>query len=1056
MKIKILLLICFSILGISSAYSQCTSEKGYADFPFTQNGLTVTASGTGSYQNFTSPYVSCGVNTKPNSVYIGGGGPGSFTNTFSQPVNDMVYNITGSDHVAEGAGEVMTVTVNSGTASITYDYGTCPEKMIITGNVISWVSGASNVGGRIKVHSTSNFTSVTFSHNGLDAGSLFTMCFDGVFASISGATVSTTPVTSITTTTASSGGNVTADGGATVTAEGVCWNTTGSPVLGSSFYTTDGSGLGIFTSSLTGLTPNTTYYVRAYATNSQNTSYGAEYSFTTNQVVVAPSALSYSPSPVVATINTTNVNSSPTITGTVDSYSISPALPTGVTLNTTTGVISGIPTVLSTITNYTVTATNSAGSTTATFTLTVNDIAPTGLSYSPSPVVATINTTTLNSVPTVTGNNVSYSISPALPAGVTLNTTTGVISGKPTVLSTITNYTVTATNTGGSTTATFTLTVNAIPPTALSYSPSPVVATINTTTLNSVPTVTGIIVSYSISPALPAGVTLNTTTGVISGKPTVLSTITNYTVTATNTGGSTTATFTLTVNAIPPTGLSYSPSPVVATINTTNVSSSPTVTGIIVSYSISPALPAGVTLNTTTGVISGTPTVLSAITNYTVTATNTGGSTTATFTLTVNAIAPTNLSVTPTAVVALVNVTSITVTPTVTGIGVVFSISPALPTGVTLNTSTGVVSGIPSVLMALTTYTLTATNTGGSISTTFNLTVTPAAPTATAAQAVCGSGTVNDLVATAPAGSTVRWYTVSSGGTSLATSTALTTATTYYAESWSGVVASSTRTAVVLTINVIPTTPIVVPTSTATNKVKLCPGDYLICSNFDNTLSYQWRLNGTDIAGQTAYQYKVPAGGAGTYSLYVRNPITGCNNLSATAAVDLYVVTTPVIFEKKQSNTISILIVDNRSNLNISYLWTYADGTALPSSIVNNLQFLVLPPSNMAATYMVNITDNNGCKGTSAIKAVTLKATTALAYPALNNGNFKLSLKDAAQGKLNVKIYNQMGFLLKTLSFDNVSSNFEYQINAADLKKGFYIVEISLGDFVQSKKLIIQ
>jgi len=396
------------------------------------------------------------------------------------------------------------------------------------------------------------------------------------------------------------------------------------------------------------------------------------------------------------------------------------------------------------------------------------------------------------------------------------------------------------------------------------------------------------------------------------------------------------------------------------------------------------------------------------------------------------------------------------VIPTVTGVGVTFSISPALPTGVTINPSTGVVSGTPGILMATTTYTLTATNTGGSVSTTFSITVNPAAPTAAVAQAVCGSGIVNDLVATAPVGSTVRWYDAATAGTLLSGTTALVSGKTYYAESWSGVVASSTRTAVLVTINTIPAQPVVVPTSTAKNKVKLCPGDYLICSNFDNTLSYQWRLNGTDLSGQTGYQYKVPVGGVGTYSLFVKNPTTGCNNLSATVAVDMYTVTTPVIFEKKQSDKISILIVDNRSNLNTSYLWTYADGSALPASIVNNRQFLVLPPANMAATYMVNVTDSNACKGTSQIKAVTLKATTAKAYPTMNNGNFKLSLADAPQGRLNVKIYNQMGFLLKTLSFDNVSSNFEYQINAAELKKGFYIVEISLGDFVQSQKMVIQ
>jgi hypothetical protein len=66
MKIKVLLLICFSILGLSGAYSQCTSEKGYYDFPFTEHGLTVTSSGTGSYTYypFGDGYPSCGVSTK--------------------------------------------------------------------------------------------------------------------------------------------------------------------------------------------------------------------------------------------------------------------------------------------------------------------------------------------------------------------------------------------------------------------------------------------------------------------------------------------------------------------------------------------------------------------------------------------------------------------------------------------------------------------------------------------------------------------------------------------------------------------------------------------------------------------------------------------------------------------------------------------------------------------------------------------------------------------------------------------------------------------------------
>ena len=94
------------------------------------------------------------------------------------------------------------------------------------------------------------------------------------------ATVTTSSITNITGNTAVCGGNVTSDGNATVTARGVCWSTSPNPTIGHN-RTTDGSGTGSFTSNITGLQPSTTYYVRAYATNSQGTSYGEELTFTT-------------------------------------------------------------------------------------------------------------------------------------------------------------------------------------------------------------------------------------------------------------------------------------------------------------------------------------------------------------------------------------------------------------------------------------------------------------------------------------------------------------------------------------------------------------------------------------------------------------------------------------------------------------------------------------------------------------------------------------------------------------------------------------------------------
>ena len=94
--------------------------------------------------------------------------------------------------------------------------------------------------------------------------------------------VSTKAVTSVTATTAVSGGTVTDDGGYEVTARGVCWSTSHNPtIVNNDRVTSDGIGMGEFTSNITGLTPGTTYYVKAYATNEHGTNYGLEESFTT-------------------------------------------------------------------------------------------------------------------------------------------------------------------------------------------------------------------------------------------------------------------------------------------------------------------------------------------------------------------------------------------------------------------------------------------------------------------------------------------------------------------------------------------------------------------------------------------------------------------------------------------------------------------------------------------------------------------------------------------------------------------------------------------------------
>lgn len=115
--------------------------------------------------------------------------------------------------------------------------------------------------------------------------------------------------TGITSSSAVLGGNVTSNGGSAVTARGICYATTQSPTTASS-KVASGSGNGEFSATLTSLAANTTYYARAYATNSYGTSYGTEVSFTTSQMlaptVATSSAISITAISVVLGGNVTN------------------------------------------------------------------------------------------------------------------------------------------------------------------------------------------------------------------------------------------------------------------------------------------------------------------------------------------------------------------------------------------------------------------------------------------------------------------------------------------------------------------------------------------------------------------------------------------------------------------------------------------------------------------------------------------------------------------------------------------------------------------------------
>ena len=146
------------------------------------------------------------------------------------------------------------------------------------------------------------------------------------------------------------------------------------------------------------INPNDIYLNRTLTLGVSGTPQTASAVFFSNLSVPPPSALSYTPSSASGTVGTAITSLNPSVTGTVTSYSVSPALPFGLSLDASSGVISGTPTAVSASASYTVTATNGTGSTTAAVTIEVGapagstfagaypgasmtDVAPNGLTY---------------------------------------------------------------------------------------------------------------------------------------------------------------------------------------------------------------------------------------------------------------------------------------------------------------------------------------------------------------------------------------------------------------------------------------------------------------------------------------------------------------------------------------------------------------------------------------------------------------------------------------------------------------------------------------------------
>ena len=349
--------------GIATTISECGS--------YTWHGHTYTASG-----NYTYSYTDSHGCTQVDTLHL---------TIHSAPT----VTISGNTSICSGASTTLTA---SGANSYT------------------WSTGAS--GSSITVHPTSStpYTVTGTDGHGCTGNATVTV----TITPASPATVTTANVTNITSSTATCGGTVTADACSPVTARGVCWSTSHNPTVSGS-HITSGTGTGTFTSNLTGLAENTTYYVRAYATTAAGTQYGAEKSFKTGcgAVTVTISGNTSICSGASTTLTASGANSYIWSTGTSGS---------SITVNPTSS------------TPYTVTGTNSlgcTGNTTVTITVTTASLA----------TVTTANVTNITTSTATCGGTVTAdACSPVTARGVCWST-----SHNPTITG---NHTTNGTGTG--------------------------------------------------------------------------------------------------------------------------------------------------------------------------------------------------------------------------------------------------------------------------------------------------------------------------------------------------------------------------------------------------------------------------------------------------------------------------------------------------------------------------------------------------------------------------------------------------------------------------------
>lgn len=393
-------------------------------------------------------------------------------------------------------------------------------------------------------------------------------------------------------------------------------------------------------------------------------------------------------------------------------FSVEPALPSGLVLAPKTGRLLGTPTEPAEETTYNIVCKTNGGEVSTSLTFGVKLKPPSGLEFPTAcPVLFTGQAVTLQ--PTVDGLTQQWSVEPELPKGLHLDPVLGTISGMPTEVVPEKTFVVTAKNSEGSCEAELKFAVQRAAPSGLAYPAlEPEFPVHQSIALQ--PTVVGEVEQFSVEPELPKGLSLHPGTGVISGTAEESSESKSYTVTARNESGAATSTLTFGLTVMPPQSLTYPQVDDMYAVGE-NVKLDPKVVGGATSWTVEPHLPKGMELDESTGRISGAPVNVVDEKSYVVTAMNESGGTSVVLTFAVTAPKPEGLSYPAVREEYIVDDQVLLEPELSSGVdGVTFSVKPNLPRSLKLDPETGVISGVVAAAVDQKTYTITATNPGGS------------------------------------------------------------------------------------------------------------------------------------------------------------------------------------------------------------------------------------------------------------------------------------------------------------------------------------------------------